>query len=327
MLGSASNYKRKLACINNLDMKARNVDLIIRCESLMMREINTNCERVYSMFTSNPFSELTGSISPEIMQYYVIAMVVMVIVGTLLDMRHKKSAQYFFENSKKAQKDAKRTVDSGEKVSMAVATVANEVLTSSEFANPARRASHLMTMYGFIVFVVTTAMMIFNLPGESSSLVALLWHAGALSLCIGGYWFWFGIRVDVASEGLPWNRVSQGDIFIVSLLATCTFALVWSVLQSMGSGAAMLVFALFIISATVLFSTVFWSKFAHMFFKPAAAYQKRTTKADGSREALPADFDLTDPAVQAKFPDIPEYMGDNPENMGPGIKREAPRHY
>jgi hypothetical protein len=49
--------------------------------------------------------------------------------------------------------------------------------------------------------------------------------------------------------------------------------------------------------------------------------------ADGSRENLPADYDLTDPAVQAKFPDIPEYMGTNPPNMGPGINRDPPCHY
>jgi hypothetical protein len=36
---------------------------------------------------------------------------------------------------------------------------------------------------------------------------------------------------------------------------------------------------------------------------------------------------LTDAAIQAKFPDIPEYMGKNPPNMGLGIKREAPNHY
>ena len=49
--------------------------------------------------------------------------------------------------------------------------------------------------------------------------------------------------------------------------------------------------------------------------------------ADGSRENLPDDYDLADPAVQAKFPDIAEYMGTNPPDMGLGIKREAPRHY
>jgi hypothetical protein len=64
-----------------------------------------------------------------------------------------------------------------------------------------------------------------------------------------------------------------------------------------------------------------------MFFKPAAAHQKKITRADGSRENLPADYDLTDPAVQAKFPDIPEYMGKNPAYMGLGIKRESAKHY
>jgi len=46
----------------------------------------------------------------------------------------------------------------------------------------------------------------------------------------------------------------------------------------------------------VLFGTVFWSKFAHMFFKPAAAFQKKIIMADGSRENLPDEYDLTDPA-------------------------------
>jgi hypothetical protein len=64
-----------------------------------------------------------------------------------------------------------------------------------------------------------------------------------------------------------------------------------------------------------------------MFFKPAAAYQKRVTRADGSNENLPYDYDLSDPAVHKRFPDIPEYMGKNPPNMGLGIKRESPNHY
>ena len=69
-----------------------------------------------------------------------------------------------------------------------------------------------------------------------------------------------------------------------------------------------LFFALFILAATVLFGGVLWSKFAHMFFKPAAAFQKRVAKADGSRDGLP------EPA-------------DRPEQFGPGIKRLAPRNY
>jgi hypothetical protein len=279
------------------------------------------------MFTSNPFAELSASLSPQIMQGYVILMVLLVIGGTVLDMIHKKSAEYFFENAKKAKKGAKRSVSTGEKSSIALKVLANEVLTSGEFCNVKRRLSHLLTMYGFVIFVVMTAIMIFGYASPETStpsILPMLWHIGALMLALGGYWFWFFIRVDVSAEGLPWFRFEgRGDIFIIGLISTATFALIWSFT---GAGIS-LWFVLFVVSSTTLFSTVLWSKFAHMFFKPAAAFQKRVTRADGSRENLPADFDLTDPAVQAKFPDIPEYMGKNPSYMGKGIRREPANHY
>jgi hypothetical protein len=281
------------------------------------------------MINSNPFSALPDFFTTEIQQGYIVLMFILVALGTILDMWHKKSAKYFFENSKKQQANAKRSVGIGEKTGIAVKTVASEVLTSSEFANVKRRISHLFTMYGFIIFVVSTAMMIF---GSQVAVLPKLWHLGAAMLCIGGYWFWFFIRVDLNSEGKTWYKLAQADIFIVSLLLTATFALLWSYTQSNGGnvadwGLTTLLFGLFILSATTLFSTVLWSKFAHMFFKPAAAMQKRVTRADGSRENLPADYDLSSPEVHAKYPDVPEYMGKNPENMGPGIKREAPNHY
>jgi len=275
------------------------------------------------MITGNPFAELSANIPTYAMQAYVVAMVILVIGGTVLDMIHKKSAQYFFENAEKAKAGATRSVGGGEKASLAVKTLASEVITSSEFANPIRRISHLLTMYGFIIFVAATAILIF--AASAPSIVAVAWHVGALMLCVGGYWFWFGIRVDLVSEGKPWYKVDRADLFILSLLATCTFALIWSFTQ--GSTAGWVFFGLFIASSTVLFGGVLWSKFAHMFFKPAAAFQKRVTRADGTRENLPADFDLTDAAVQEKFPDIPEYMGKNPAYMGHGIKRESPHHY
>ena len=279
------------------------------------------------MLTINPFAELSAYIPTAVMQAYIVVMFLFVVGGTVLDMLHKKSAQYFFENAKKAEKAAKRTVSGGEKASLAIQTVTSEVLTSSEFSNQKRRLSHLLTMYGFIIFVVTTVIMIFG-GAEISGIVPVLWHIGALMLCVGGYWFWFSIRVDVNSEGKKWYELCRADLFIVSLLMTCTFALIWSVLQSKGVSVwSVLAFCLFILSSTVLFVGVYFSKFAHMFFKPAAAYQKKITVADGSRENLPGDYDLTDPAVQERFPDIPEYMGDNPPYMGHGIRRESANHY
>lgn len=286
------------------------------------------------MFMTNPFAELSALISTDVMQMYIIVMAVLVAGGTILDMMHKKSAKYFFLDSAKNAKNAKRTVSTGEKAGLAVATIASEVITSSEFCSTKRRISHLLTMYGFITFVATSALMIFECDTIATETLAQFWHIGAIMLCLGGYWFWFFIRVDVAAEGTKWYHLVRADIFIVSLFTTATFALIWSYLQSKGMngatgdmGLTTLFFVLFIISNTVLFSTVMWSKFAHMFFKPAAAFQKRVAHADGSNLNLPGDFDLTDPEVQAKFPDIPQYMGKNPEYMGDGIRREAPNHY
>ncbi len=258
------------------------------------------------------------------MQIYVVAMFLAVVGGTIIDTIHKKSAQYFFANAQKAQRSAKRTVTGGEKASLAIATLTNEVLTSSEFCNPQRRKSHLLTMYGFIIFIATTVIMIFGYPTPDEAapgMLVFLWHIGALMVCIGGYWFWFFIRCDLNSEGKPWHKLARADLFIVSLLMTTTFALLWSIIGGI------LLFAIFIIASTFLFTTVLWSKFAHMFFKPAAAYQKKITMADGSQENLPDLGELTDPDLQARFPDIPEYMGSKPPYMGPGIKRESPNHY
>ena len=55
------------------------------------------------MFTSNPFAELSASVSPTIMQAYVVVMALLVVAGTLFDIIHKRSARYFFDNWRKAK--------------------------------------------------------------------------------------------------------------------------------------------------------------------------------------------------------------------------------
>ena len=279
------------------------------------------------MLTTNPFSELSEFIPAFALQVYVIVMAILVIGGTALDVIHKGSAKYFSENFKKAKKGAVRDVGSGEMVSLAVKTGLNEVLTSGEFSNQKRRISHLFSMYGFILFVLSTAVMVFVYPTKATAtpvLWPLMWHFGALALCFGGYWFWFFIRVDVSAEGNPWYRLVRADLFIVSLLATATFALLWSFFQWADLAGKNHFLALLILASTVLFGTVLWSKFAHMFFKPAAAFQKRVTKADGSAENLPT-LTRDDPEQQQRH--SMSLLRDAPMNMGLGIKREAPRHY
>ena len=49
----------------------------------------------------NPFAELSATIPAAAMQVYVVLMFILVVAGTLLDVVHKKSAKFFFENAKK----------------------------------------------------------------------------------------------------------------------------------------------------------------------------------------------------------------------------------
>ena len=263
------------------------------------------------MITINPFFELSEFIPSIAMQAFVVAMIILVVAGTVVDMIHKKNVKYFFENARKAKKQATRTVSAGKKISIVIKTVASDVITTSELAGK-RRIAHLLGMYGTIIFWATSAIMIFcysTTETVTPSILPALWHLGAIMTCLGGYWFWFFLRVDVAAEGNPWHRIVKADLFVLSLVVTATFGLVWSYLQAADiSGWDTLFLFLFGLSNIVLFGGVYWSKFAHMFYKPGAAIQKHLSEADGSRDNLPA------PA-------------DKPKQFGLGIKRERPRHY
>src|SRR5688572_26623307 len=244
------------------------------------------------------------------MQAYVVLMIVLVAAGTVFDIVHKGSARYFFDNWRKSKGKGAQPVGGGELVSLAVKTGLVDVLASGEFCNARRRVAHLLTMYGFVIYVVTTAIMVFGYPTPAAPtpvILPQLWWIGGLMTCLGGYWFWFFIRPDVVAEGNSPFRPTRADLFILSLLASVTLGLIWAFLQTRGSaGANVLFFGLYIIATTVLFASVPWSKFAHMFFKPVAAFEKRLSYANGTRSNLPA------PA-------------DKPEQFGRA--REQPRHY
>ena len=253
------------------------------------------------MFTNNPFAALGDLLPPLVMQVYIVLMIVLVAAGTLFDIVHKGSARYFLNNWRKTKS---KHVDAGELVSIAVKTAVVDVLASGEFCNARRRVAHLLTMYGFLLYVISTAVMVFRY--STASIWPQLWWLGGLMILVGGYWFWFFIRADVAAEGNSPFRVMHADLFILSLLGSVTLGLIWAFLQTSASSGASVFFGLYVIATTLLFASVPWSKFAHMFFKPAAAFEKRVSYANGTRSNLPG------PA-------------DKPEQFGSA--RTAPRHY
>jgi hypothetical protein len=229
-----------------------------------------------------------------------------------VDIIHKKNVKYFFENAKKAKKSAKKILTTSEKTSVIVKTVAQDILTTAELGAGKRRAAHLLGMYGTVLFWLASAVMIFCYTSNNSNtpiLWPIMWHVGAAMTCFGGFWFWLFLRVDVYAEAHPWYRIVQADLFVLALLASATFGLIWSFLQASNITVWDTLFLiLFTISNLVLFGGVYWSKFAHMFYKPGAAIQKNLAEADGSRDNLPPPADA-------------------PEKYGLGIKREAPKHY
>ena len=56
------------------------------------------------MFYNNPFTGLTELVPAFAIQGFTILMVGLVLLGTLMDIIHKKNVTYFFNNAKKAKK-------------------------------------------------------------------------------------------------------------------------------------------------------------------------------------------------------------------------------
>ena len=274
------------------------------------------------MLSFNPFAVAGASLPAGFLQGFLVAMMLAVAAGTLFDIVHKGSAKYFFANMRKARNKG-REIGGGKLVSIAVQTALVDVLASGEFCNPKRRIAHLLGMYGFVLYVVATAVMVFGYPNAATPTPAIwpmLWWIGALMVLFGGCWFWFFIRVDVAAEGNSPLRLAKADLFVLSLVASVALGVLWAAT----GGGVRLLFWLYIIATVVLFGAVPWSKFAHMFFKPAAAFEKRISKANGTAENLPTQT-RDDPEQQKRH--SMELLRDAPMDMGLGIKREAPRHY
>jgi hypothetical protein len=264
------------------------------------------------LLTTNPFSVLSETVPSIAMQSLVIVMGLLVVLGTLIDIIHKKNVKYFFDNAKKAKKNAQVELSTAKRTSVILKTVAHDIATTAELGRGKRRVAHVIGMYVTIIFWACSAILIFSYSSvgiETPSSITTLWHLGAILTCLGGYWFWFFLRVDVSAEAHPWYRIIKADLFVLALLACSTFGLAWSYTQSSGMVTLNYLFlVLFIIANLILFGGVYWSKFAHMFYKPGAAIQKNLAEADGSRDNLP-------PPAEAK------------EQFGLGIKREQPKHY
>jgi hypothetical protein len=75
------------------------------------------------MLTNNPFSSLAEIIPAIAMQGFVLAMAALTLVGVLVDIIHKKNVKYFFENAKKAKKNAQVELTTGKRTTVILKTL------------------------------------------------------------------------------------------------------------------------------------------------------------------------------------------------------------
>ncbi len=239
------------------------------------------------MLTTNPFAALADYVSPLVLQAYLVLMALGVAGGTMFDVYHKGSAKFFVQRKEKSRAAAARQLSGGETFALAIETVA-EAAVSGEFCKWPRRTSHLLMMYGFFLYVITTAVLVFYYPGAAPApaILPALWTLGASMILTGGLWFFFFLRVNVAFDGDSPFHLGRADLFIGSLIASVAFGLIWDFLDTVyaNQAAAWIAFGLYMLFTTLLFLSVPWSKFAHMFFKPAVAFQRRVEEANGSTD-------------------------------------------
>ena len=117
------------------------------------------------ILSNNPFSILAETIPPVAMQFFIIAMVLLIAVGTVIQMINHKNLTYFLNNAKKAKLAATRELGLGEKASVIAKTTVVDIGTTSELGFGKRRLANVLGMYGTILFCLSSAVLVFCYTG------------------------------------------------------------------------------------------------------------------------------------------------------------------
>ena len=94
------------------------------------------------MLKTKPYSTLADTDSPIAMHRFIIAMVVLIAAGTIIQMISHRNLTYFFNNAKKAKLNATKELGVGEKVSIVAKTTVYDIGTTSELGLGKRRLAH-----------------------------------------------------------------------------------------------------------------------------------------------------------------------------------------
>jgi len=167
------------------------------------------------VFTANTFTPLTDFVSTEVLQGYIVLMALAVVIGTLFDLLHDKKLTFFLQERQRTRAAAKQPLSGADWAAIATRTLVTDIATFGEFCNPQRRISHVLMFYGFVLYLVTSVVMVFVYPTDTHPplVLPILWNIGVLLTLVGGYWFFFLLRVNVTHDGHPPWRLVRADLF------------------------------------------------------------------------------------------------------------------
>jgi len=124
------------------------------------------------------------------------------------------------------------------------------------------------------------------------TILPILWTIGAIMVCVGGYWFWFFIRVDVAAEGnSAVSHHPRGSVRAVVGRERHGCADLGVSARRGNVLLANIFLGLYLIATTVLFGSVPWSKFAHHVLQAGCGVAKAGRGGVGLRRNLPEPVD------------------------------------
>jgi hypothetical protein len=236
------------------------------------------------MYDPNPYAGLTLFLPAAALQIYMGVMVCAVIIGTLWDLYRGRKWQFFKKERSEAREGQVRSLTAVERTGAVAKAIAINIATSAEFQNKSRRATHLLGLYGFVIYLLSSLLMVFFYPTSRDTplVLPIAWNLGAMMVVGGGLWFFLGQRVNVSHEGnSPWHLI-KADRFISMLILSSASALIMELSQLSGSKVWVGIFlGFYVLFTTLLFTTVRWSKLPHMFYKSALAIRKRLDEARG----------------------------------------------
>ena len=168
-----------------------------------------------------------------------VLMVLAVVGGTLFDVYHKRSGQFFALRRRKSKLAAERVLGGAETLAIAVRTI-GEAAVSGEFEKWPRRL-HRRRRWSSILYLVTTVVMVFTYPAAGRRYSCRCWNSGPDAL-VGGFWFFFFLRVNVVMtarrrcslHGRPvhrsrcWSASVRAAAGIVAFAQTANAAATWT---------------------------------------------------------------------------------------------------